>query len=189
MTSRPNAAAQPLVERSLPTQPDVRASASLYLAEADGQGFAASRRMLDVGTEPCPAGVAAGHGATAGDPVFVRRKLMLADGVPVRIATSYFPLALAEGSPLEAPDFVPGGLQEALEGMGCRFGRADETLTARMPSSYESEMLELVSGVPVVAVLRSSYDANERPVHTLETICAADRHIFRIQQATAADVF
>lgn len=189
MTSRPNAVAQPLVERSLPTQPEVRASASLYLAEAERQGVTPGRRMLDVGTEPCPAGVAAGHGAAAGDPVFVRRKLMLADGVPVRIATSYFPLALAEGSPLEAPDFVPGGLQEALEGMGCRFGRADETLTARLPTWYEAEMLELAPEVPIVQVLRSSYDASERPVHTLETICAADRHIFRIQQATAADVF
>lgn len=179
----------PLVQRSLPTHPGVRASASLYLAEADGQGFAASRRMLDVGTERCPAHVAAGLGTRGGERVFVRRKLMLADDVPVRIATSYFPLSLAEGSSLAAPDFVPGGLQEALEGMGHRFGHADETLTARMPSPYEAEALHLASSVPVVQVLRSSYDTADRPVHTLETVCAADRHTFRIQQSAAADVF
>lgn len=189
MTPRPRVAAAPLVERSLPTQPAVRASASLYLAEADGQGFAASRRMLDVGTEPCPADVVDRMGATPEEAVFVRRKLMLADDVPVRIATSYFPRALAEGSPLEAPDFVPGGLQAALEGMGYRFGRADETLTARMPGAYEAQTLELGPEVPVVRVVRSSYDTHDRPVHTLVTVCAADRHVFRIQQSTAADVF
>lgn len=189
MTSRPNAAAQPLVERSLPTQPAVRASASLYLAEAEGQGVTPSRRMLYVGTEPSPATVAAGLGVTDGERVFARRKLMFADDVPVRIATSYFLLELADDSPLTAPDFVPGGLQQALEAMGYRFGRADETLTARMPTRREAETLELSAGTPVVQVLRGSYDTDDTPVHVLETICAADRHVFRIQQAVAADVF
>ena len=180
---------QVIVERWLPTNPNVRASASLYLTEAERQGVSPSRRMLDVGTEPCPAHLATELGVGAGDRVFARRKVMLADGVPVRIATSYFPADLAEGSPLTAPDFVPGGLQEALEKMGYRFGGADERLTARMPTPYESELLDLDAQTPVVQVVRSSYDGDINPVHTLETICAASRHVFRVQQASGADVF
>lgn len=179
----------PVVERSLPTDPAVRASASLYLREAERQGVIPGRRMLDVGTEPCPAHLTGRLGTAEGDPVFVRRKLMYADGVPVRIATSYFPADLAEGTPLTAPDFVPGGLQDALDDLGYRFGHAEETLTARSPIPYESHTLDLDESTPVVQVVRSSYDARGNPVHTLETVCAADRHIFRIQQVTGIDAF
>lgn len=178
-----------VVERSLPTAPSVRGSASLYLAEAERQGVSPGRRMLHVGTEPCPAAVAAGVGAEAGEPVFARRKLMLAGDVPVRIATSYFPLRVAEGTPLTAPDFVPGGLQAALTELGYRFGSATETLTARLPGAYEAEALLLDAGTPVVQVVRSSYGTDGTPVHTLQTICAADRHVFRIQQVTGDDAF
>lgn len=179
----------PVVERWLPTDPGIRASASLYLIEAQRQGITPGRQMLYVGIEPCPAHLTDHLGAAAGEPVFVRRKLMLADDVPVRIATSYFPASLAEGTPLTAPDFVPGGLQGVLEEMGYAFGRADETLAARMPTARETETLDLYADTPVVQVLRSAYDTEDRPVHTLETLCAADRHVFRIQQVTGNDTF
>lgn len=179
----------PIVERSLPTDPAVRSSASLYLTEADRQGVTASRRMLYVGTEACSSHIASRLMIATGDPVFVRRKLMLADDVPMRIATSYFPVALAEDARLTAPDFVPGGLQGVLEDMGHRFERAEETLTARLPSPAEIETLDLDPGTPVVQVLRSSYDTSDSPVHTLDTICAADRHVFRVRQVTGNDAF
>lgn len=179
----------PIVERSLPTDPAVRSSPSLYLTEAERQGVTGSRRMLYVGTEACPSHVAARLTVTAGDPVLVRRKLMLADDVPMRIATSYFPAALAEDTRLTAPDFVPGGLQGVLEDLGFRFGRAEETLTARLATPAEVETLDLAAGAPVVQVLRSSYDTSSAHLHTLETICAADRHVFRVQQVTGNDAF
>lgn len=176
------------VERSLPTDPGVRGSASLYLTEAERQGVTASRRMLHVGMEPCPERVAASLAVAPGERVLARRKLMLAEDVPVRIATSYFPATLGEG-PLATPDFIPGGLQGALEQLGHRFGGADEELTARMPTPYEAEALDLGPGTPVVCVLRGSYDVDAHPVHALETICAADRHVFRIRQVTGTDTF
>lgn len=179
----------PIVERFLPTDPTVRASASLYLTEAERQGITPGRRMLDVGPEPCPAHLADRLGIAAGEPVYARRKLMYAEYVPVRIATSYFPTRVADGTSLAAPDFVPGGLQGALQELGYRFGHADETLTVRRPSPYEAETLALDTGTPVVQVMRSSYDTAGAPVHTLETVCAGDRHVFRIQQVTGNDVF
>ncbi len=41
----------------------------------------------------------------------------------------------------------------------------------------------------IVQVLRASYSAESTPVHVLETICAANRHIFSIGQVSGHDEF
>lgn len=179
-----------VVERTLPTEPAVRGSASLYLAEASRQGIAAGRRMLYVGPEPAPYRVAACLRIGDGELAFARRKMMYAGDVPVRIATSWFRLDVVEGSPLTAADFVPGGLDVALRDLGHRFGRADETLRVRLGTAGEAETLRLGDGEPVAEILRASYDTDDTPVHVLETICAGSRHVFRIgQPASGHDAF
>ena len=142
-----------------------------------------------MGREPAPAYIAARVGCREGDPVFARRKRMFADEVPVRIATSFFAVELAEGSPLADPQFVPGGLQVALEAMGHRFGRSVETMVARRPTDQERTVLDLDDDDPVVQIVRSSYNTDDQPVHTLETVCAASRHVFHIRPGDRGDVF
>lgn len=171
-----------LVERALPTDPEVRGSASLYLAEARRQGVAAGRRMLYVGPEVAPSRVAACLGLDRGEHAFARRKLMFADDVPVRVATSWFRRDIVEGSPLAAADFVPGGLDGVLRDLGHRFGRAEETLRVRRATADEARTLRIGAGEPVAEVLRASYDVHDTPVHVLETICVGSRHVFRIGQ-------
>ncbi|MCK9872705.1 hypothetical protein MRI28_24225 [Nocardiopsis dassonvillei] len=41
----------------------------------------------------------------------------------------------------------------------------------------------------VVQVLRVSHSTEDVPVHALETICAATRHVFPIGQAVGSDQF
>ena len=43
--------------------------------------------------------------------------------------------------------------------------------------------------LPVVQVLRTSYSTEGTPVHALETICSATRHIFPIGQVAGTDEF
>jgi hypothetical protein len=181
-TQPASAAQEPLVERAVPTDPGFRASDSLYLAETDKQGPELGRSMRFVGLEPASAPVARRLRIEPYDPVFARRKLMFADDVPVRIATSYFLPGLAEHTKLEEPDFIAGGLQVVLEGLGLDFGRAAETFFARLPTTHEVALLELDTDIPVVVILRSSYDSSDRPVHTLETVCAANRNLFTTNQ-------
>ncbi|GAA0941249.1 hypothetical protein [Nonomuraea longicatena] len=45
--------------------------------------------------------------------------------------------------------------------------------------------LEEVAGRP----LRASYSAEDPPVHVLETVCAANRHVFPIGQVAGHDEF
>jgi UTRA domain len=189
----PAASAEPaprvLVQRALPTDPAIRGSVSLYLVEAERQGIRADRKMLYIGLEPASEHVAACLRVETGDDVVARRKLMLANDVPVRIATSFFRADLFGNTRMAEPEFVRPTLQSALTDLGYSFGRAEENLTARRPTLFERTTLELDPDEWVVQIVRASYSTEDTPVHTLETICAAARHVFPIGQVAGADEF
>lgn len=178
-----------LVQRALPTEPSVRGSQSLFLLEAERQGIRADRRMLYIGPEPATEHIAVCLRVKPGDDVIARRKLMIANDVPVRVATSFFRADLFADTRMAEPEFVQPTLQSALLDLGYAFGRAEETLIARPPTSFEREILDLPADEWVVQVLRASYSTEDTPVHTLETICAATRHVFPIGQVAGADEF
>ena len=178
-----------LVQRALPTEPAVRGSKSLFLAEAEQQGIRPERRMLYIGLEPAADHVAACLGVDPGSDVVARRKLMLANDVPVRIATSYFRADLFAGTRMAEPEFVLPTLQAALKDLGHRFGHAEETLTARQPTRFENETLDLEPAEWVVQIIRVSYSDGGTPIHALETICAATRHVFMVGQIAGKDEF
>lgn len=178
-----------LVQRALPTEPAVRGSMSLFLVEAERQGIRADRRMLYIGLEPASEHIAAALHVEPGDEVVARRKLMLANDVPVRIATSFFRADLFGGTRMAEPEFVRPSLQAALQDLGYAFGHAEEVLTARPVTEWERSTLEVEVGEWVVQVVRATYSSEGTPVHTLETICAATRHVFPIGQVAGADEF
>jgi DNA-binding GntR family transcriptional regulator len=87
------------------------------------------------------------------------------------------------------PQFVRPTLQSALRDLGYTFGRAEEVLSCRAPTTFERTTLELEPGEWVVQIVRGSYSTEDTPVHTLETICSATRHVFPIGQVAGADEF
>lgn len=179
-----------LVQRALPTPPAVRGSASLFLEEARRQGIEnAERKMLYIGTEPASDHVAVPLHVEPGTDVVARRKMFFADSVPVRISTSYFRTDLFGGTRIAEPEFVKPSLQAAIESLGYQFGHAEETLTARESTRFEAATLELDPGEWVVQVLRASYSAEDTPVHILETVCSATRHVFVVGQPSNTDQF
>jgi GntR family transcriptional regulator len=179
-----------LVQRPLPTEPATRGSPSLFLTEMERQGIKGDRKMLYVGLEPASEHIAACLRVDPGQDVVARRKLSLANGIPTRIPTSYFRADLFGDTRMAEPEFVRPTLQAALADLGYVFGRAEETLTARPPTPFERETLELDEpGEWIVQIVRVSYSSEDTPVHCLETICAATRHIFPIGQVAGADEF
>ncbi|MBC6457744.1 GntR family transcriptional regulator [Actinomadura sp. HBU206391] len=181
--------ARVIVQRALPTDPATRASVSLFLVEAERQGVSPGRKMLYVGPEPASEHVAACLRVQPGDEIIARRKMMTANDVPVRIATSYFRADLFSGTRIAEPEFVKPSLQAAIVALGYAFGHAEETLTSRPATRFEAETLELEPGEWVVQVLRASYSTEGTPIHILETICASTRHIFTIGQVGGMDEF
>ena len=99
-------------------------------------------------------------------------------------------LSDADGDRLpQRHDFIEEGYQVLFERHGRRFGHAVETLTGRMPTPDEAHTLNLSADIPVVHVLRTSYDVNKEHIHTLESVYAADKHVFRIRQPDGTDAF
>lgn len=50
-----------------------------------------------------------------------------------------------------------------------------------MPTPEEAAELDLMPGVPVVRILRTVYDSENRPLEVQESIVAADSHEFRYE--------
>ncbi|AQW52319.1 GntR family transcriptional regulator [Streptomyces violaceusniger] len=113
--------------------------------------------------------------------VLARRRRYLLDGRPVEFATSYLPLDLARNTPIAQPNPGPGGIYARLEEMGHRLDHFDEEIRARMPSPAEARTLQLASGVPVIHLVRTAYDAEGRAVEVCDTVMAADAYVLAYQ--------
>ncbi|WP_069872656.1 GntR family transcriptional regulator [Streptomyces malaysiensis] len=113
--------------------------------------------------------------------VLARRRRYLLDGRPVEFATSYLPLDLARNTPIAQPNPGPGGIYARLEEMGHRLDHFDEEIRARMPSPAEVRTLQLASGVPVIHLVRTAYDAKGRAVEVCDTVMAADAYVLAYQ--------
>jgi GntR family transcriptional regulator len=109
----------------------------------------------------------------------VRRYRVMFDaddpGVPIQIATSWIPLQIAQGTELERPGRLRGGLPAALKRAGYPPRTpAREWLTARMPTSDEARALLIDAGIPVLRVLRQTLTDFHRPVEALEIVLSGD---------------
>jgi DNA-binding GntR family transcriptional regulator len=182
---QPPADAKPqvIVHRALPSASSVHGPTSAFVSAAERQGLRPGVRILFVGTEPSSEHVATCLRIQAGDEVIARRRMVLADEVPVRLVTSYFRADLFAGTCVAEPELIRPSLRECLESLGHSFGHAEETLMARPATRSEIDTLELDQGEWAVQVLRASYSSDDTPVHMQESVCAASRHIFTVSQA------
>jgi len=183
---QPPADAKPqvIVHRALPSLTGVQGTTSAF-ATATRHDV----RLLSVGTEPSSEHVASCLRIQAGDEVLARRLMIRADEVPVRLVTSYFRADLFAGTCLAEPELIRPSLRACLESLGQSFGHAEETLMARPATRSEIDALELDQGEWAVQVLRASYSTDDAPVHMLESVCAASRHIFTVSQAGGEQEF
>jgi len=146
-------------------------------AEAAEQGRAAGRRLLEVATVEAPVEVADRLEIEPGDLVVVRRYLLFFDQQPVQTASSYFPLAIAEGTRIAGPEDMATGVHAVLEEeLGYELGRFVEELTFRMPFPEEARALATGTGVPVVRLLRTLYDRKNVPLEVSDFLLAGNKH-------------
>jgi len=115
-------------------------------------------------------------GVAAGDEVVVRRRRYLAEGQPIEVATSYIPLDVAAGTPIEEPNPGPGGIYARMEDQGMTFDRYDEEIAARMPTEEETRLLQLPPASPVLHLIRTAI-ADGRPVEVCDTVMDASAFV------------
>jgi len=112
-----------------------------------------------------------------GEPVFVRRRRIWIDEVPMQLADSYFLPHMAVGTRIAQEDTGPGGVYSRLEEQGYQLTRFTEELSFRMPTPDEAHRLDMAHGVPVVDLVRVAY-SHEQPVEVFVSVLAGDKHIF-----------
>jgi GntR family transcriptional regulator len=111
---------------------------------------------------------------TEGKPVVVRRRVRKVDGEPHNLADTYYPMDIAEGTPIMYPDDVKQGVIALMREMGYVQVRYRDELSWRMPTPKESRTLDIPTGVPVLIQSRTGY-TKERPVKVTVTTWPGDR--------------
>ncbi len=110
-----------------------------------------------------------------GEPVFVLKRLRLADSAPMGIQTAHIPLALAPGLAGESLENV--SLYELLQKRyGLQPAKARETYFAVPAGEEAAGLLDIAKGSPVFAVERVTFLASGKPFEFVQSILRGDRY-------------
>jgi len=109
-----------------------------------------------------------------GEPVGVRRRLRTIDGAPHNLNDTYYPLDIAEGTPIMHPADVPQGTIALMRDLGYEQVQYRDDLETRMPTPEEADRLQIPPGVPLLVQYRTGY-TTERPVKVTITLWPGDR--------------
>ncbi len=153
------------------------AGKAAFTVEMEAEGRVPEVEVLEVGPGLASPDAAGRLGVEPGDEVLVRSRRYVADGQPLELATSYLPLAIAEGTPITEKNPGPGGIYARLEEAGHRLDHFTEEVTARMPTPEEARALRMGDGVPVIALVRTAFDESGAAVEVCDTVMAADRYV------------
>lgn len=148
---------------------------SIWAADAAGRELVVD--SVEVSEEDAPAVIAGVLDLEEGARVCVRRRRYTLDGKPVLLATSYLAAELVSGTPITQPDTGPGGIYARLEELGRKPVRFREEIRSRMPSGDEAGRLALPSGVPVVLVARTAFDAEGVAVEVNEMVLDSSAYV------------
>ncbi|MEN3308816.1 MAG: GntR family transcriptional regulator [Micromonosporaceae bacterium] len=146
--------------------------------EASQQGHTGTQRLVEVAELVPPPAVAEALHVASGEPVVVRRRVMLLDGEPVELTDSYYPASIARGTRLAEPRKIPGGAVTLLAELGYRPRRVSEDISARLATAEERESLALGADEWVLHLVRVATAENGQPVEaSVITMIAKDRHL------------
>lgn len=122
-----------------------------------------------------PAEVAQALGLPEGEAnCLVRRRRLLASGIPVRLNASWFPLSIADGTVLEeAGPVIVGGIKSALADLGYPQTEASERFTVRQPTDREADRLEISPDRTVLDIFHVGRTADDTAVEVTTTVTPA----------------
>ncbi len=137
-------------------------------------------------TYPDRAGLEVAHRLkiSVGDEVMRTEYVSFANDEPMMLVTSYEPLAITRGTPIERPEEGPlmgAGIVDRFTSIDMRPTEVVERLHARMPRPSEVEKLKLRPGIPVVSIVRRAYFGH-KPIETADILLAA--HQYKLEYAT-----
>ncbi len=145
---------------------------------AASRGLIATARVLASGVRSATIDEAETLGLAPGAALFELERLRLMDDVPILIACSRVPVALAPG--LEEVDFSTASLYWVLEErFGLRPTRAHFSVEAIASDERRATLLELEPGRPLLRCHQLTEDATGRLIESCEMLYRGDRYRFR----------
>lgn len=133
-------------------------------SEMRDRGHETKTEIVQLGQVPAPKEAAEALGLDEGAPVAIRKRHMFADEIPVQVATSYIPWALAEGTAILEEDTGKGGTYSRLAEKGYGPKRFTEAIKIRTASPEEAKSLKVDAEQQVFAILHTAWDEKDQPV-------------------------
>ena len=150
-------------------------------SEAAQHGGVGKQRLVEVAEVPAPTSVAEVLGLQAGQPVVVRRRVMLFDDQPVELVASFYPSTIARGTRLAEVRKIRGGAVALLAELGHRPRRVREDVTARLATADERAELHLADSSCVLQLSRVLFDQDDVPVEASVMTMIADGRRLRYE--------
>ncbi|MFF3335471.1 GntR family transcriptional regulator [Streptomyces sp. NPDC002888] len=152
-----------------------------WAAEAAARGRRGGQRIAHAGEVLAPADVAELFGIAEGEPVVVRRRLILLDEEPNELTDTYYPIGIARGTALARTAKIPGGAVTLLAELGHVGALVREDVTAGMPDEEERATLRTAPDEPVLRLTRQTLDRDGRPIQVDRMVMPALRQRLRYQ--------
>ncbi|MFD8500411.1 GntR family transcriptional regulator [Amycolatopsis sp. NPDC059657] len=116
-------------------------------------------------------------GATAS----VRHRLLLLDDEPIELSASYYPTAIAAGTPLAKRAKIRGGAPRVLAELGHPQRRYTDRISTRAPTTAEVEALRLPISTPIIRTLRVIFTDTDTPVEA--SVLIKGGHLYEIEHS------
>ncbi|WP_435108776.1 GntR family transcriptional regulator [Nocardiopsis synnemataformans] len=156
--------------------PSLRGGAHPWISRADERGQRGTAKLLDVTRVKPPRQVAEALGTASGEDVALRHQLLSLDGDPVELVWNYYPLSIADGTPLEHRARMRGGSPALLTGLGYPPREHVDRVSVRLATPEEFRALELPDDVPVMRTLRTVYSDEANPVEVSVLVKGGHRY-------------
>lgn len=133
--------------------------------------------LIGAGTTAAPARIAGLLDVAEGTDLVYRRRLVRQDGEASELLTWWLPAAVAEGTGLDGPGPVRGGLRTLLaRAKGIRVDHVIEHVVARHPAPQEAKLLGIARTAPMLALYIAAREATGRPVLAIDVAMPGDLH-------------
>lgn len=148
----------------------------VFLTEQDAAGRDPSQ-TIDVSIVQPPAEVATRLRVEPGDLVVVRRRVRYLNGEPFYTNDSYYPLTVAQDTPIMSPHDIARGANRVLAENGHVQVRAVDEIFVRMPTPDEAARLDLAPGTPIAIHVITGYGPDEAAIRCVLNLLPGDRHV------------
>lgn len=146
-----------------------------FTDEARDLGFTPGNQLLEAGLIAADQQVAENLRIRKGDEVMCITRLRTANGQPLAIQVAYLSPRLAD-FPLERLQ-REGSLYKLLAAhYGIDLQRAHQTISARLPSRQEQQLLTISRDTPILALERTTFDTQGQPIEYVRSAYRSDKY-------------